>query len=88
MRGDRADAERMAVLRLGDGIAAQHAGRAGLVVDHDLLAERLAHRRRHEARHEIGGAAGRKGHDELDGTRRPFVLRPRGEWQQGGSGDK
>ena len=40
---------------------------AGLVVDDDLLSHVLRHLLRHDAREEVGAAAGRERHEQLDG---------------------
>ena len=49
---------------LGDVVDAGDAGGAALVFDHDLLAEVGGHRLREMAAEDVGGTAGRKGHDQ------------------------
>ena len=69
---DHRHQERVAVGgRLGDDRGADHGALAGLVVDDDGLAELLAEILGDHARHDVGGAAGRIGHDELDGLAGP-----------------
>ena len=70
-RRDVAEQQRVAVgRRLGDGVGADHAARAGAVVDDDRLAERLGQRLLHDARIEIDRAARRERHDDADRLRR------------------
>ncbi len=44
-----------------------------MILDHDLLAEDLAHARAHDARDGVDRAARRKGHDKVDRPRRPAL---------------
>jgi len=59
---------------MGGPPRADGAARAGAVVDDQLLAQVLGHALRHHARHEVGGAAGRKGHDQAHRVRGPGRL--------------
>ena len=69
--------DRIAVGRaLRDDLGADHPGRAGPVVDRELLVELLAHFLKHEPRYDIGRAAGRK-HDDNPHRLRRVRLRPR-----------
>ncbi len=54
------------------------AGRAGAVLDHDVLAERLAERRRDQPRDDVAGAARRIGDDDVDGAVREGLRGRRG----------
>jgi hypothetical protein len=64
---DRAEADGVAIGRgLGHGVHADVAARAAAVVDEHRLAELFRHLLAHGARHQVGGAAGRVGHDEAD----------------------
>ena len=83
---DHRHQERVAVgRRLGDERRADHRALAGLVVDDDVLAEPLAEIFGHHAGDDVGRAAGRVGHDELDGLARPGLrLCRQGGRQRGG----
>ena len=75
VRAGAAEAERVAVGRgLRDLARRDRAARAALVLDHDLLAERLAHLLGDDARHHVVAAAGRIRDDQRDRPRR-IVLR-------------
>ena len=75
MRAAGGEQQRVAVRRgLGRLARADGAARAGAVVDDQLLAQVLGHALRHHARHEVGGAAGRKGHDQAHRMRGPGRL--------------
>ena len=52
---------------LGHGFGAYQPARAAAVVDHHRLAQRAAHALGQHPRDDIGGAAGCKRHDQLDG---------------------
>jgi hypothetical protein len=74
--GRRSNQQRVAVGRtLGDKLRPDHAARAGLVLDDEILAERLAELDRQYARHQIGAAAGGVGHDDVDRPVRPILCR-------------
>ncbi|KAG1451222.1 hypothetical protein G6F57_016221 [Rhizopus arrhizus] len=84
MRADGGQAHGVAV-RLGArrGDHADGARGAGAVFHHDLLAKDLARLRRRHPADDIGGAAGRERHDQLDGLGRPGAsLRHRCRRQQ------
>jgi hypothetical protein len=57
--------------RLGDGRCADISGRAGTVLDHELLAELGAQFLRDGASERVGRAAGREGDHHRDRTRGP-----------------
>ena len=66
-RAGAAEHERVAVGRgLRDRARRDRAAGAAAVLDHDLLAERLAHLLGDDARHHVVAAAGRVGHDQRD----------------------
>ena len=70
--------QRVAVGRaLRDEIGADVAVRAGLVLDHDRLAPDLGELRPDLAREDVGGAAGRVGHDDADRLGRVVLRRAR-----------
>ena len=75
----RAQHQRVAVgRRLGRRFHRDRAGRAGLVVDDHVLAERGAELLGQRPRHQIGAAARGERHDHADRFGRPFgVLRLR-----------
>ncbi len=62
------------------------AGRAGLVVHEDVLAQGLGQLGGRGARHDFRASARRKGHDKADGPCGPGVLRQRGRRQQARQG--
>ena len=85
MRADRAEHDLVAVGRRGrDALRAGHAACAADVLDHDLLAQDLAHARRHDTAEHVGRAAGRERNDHRDRTGR-VVLRSHhaGQREQG-----
>ena len=57
-----------------DHIGADVAARAHLVLDDELLAEKLAHTRAHDARDRIGRTAGGKRNHHADRSRRIFLV--------------
>ena len=67
MRRGIGEAERVAV---GGGVrdrfGAEIAAGAGAVLDHELLAEPLTKLLRHDAGDNVGAAAGRERHDQMD----------------------
>ncbi len=64
---DRAEHQGVAIGRgIGDPLGAGHAAGAADVLDHDLLAENLAHARCHDAAEHVGRAAGRERNDHRD----------------------
>ena len=64
---DVAEQDGVAVrLRLGDEVRAEIGRGARLVLDHDRLADQLLHLLPDEAREEVGPAAGRIRHDQMD----------------------
>src|SRR5215472_2070765 len=65
-------AVRLGASHLFDG---ENAERARLALDHELLAEALAHLLTEQARGDVGGAAGSIRYDDLDRARGIFVLR-------------
>ena len=74
-RAGAAEAERVAVGRgFRDLARRDRAARPALVLDHDLLAERLAHLLGDDARHHVVAAAGRIRHHQRDRAR-GIVLR-------------
>ena len=76
VRAHRAHQQRVAVgRRLGHDIGAHVAPRPGAVLHHEGLAESLAQLGRNRARQNVGGAAGRKWHDDFDRLGRPGCLR-------------
>ena len=78
LRADRSHQQRVAVgRRLGDEVGAEVAAGAGLVLDDEGLAERLAELRREGAREDVGRPAGRERHDDADRLVRPRALRAR-----------
>jgi hypothetical protein len=83
----RADEEGVAI-----GLALRHHGRAqagraaGLVLDHDRLAQALGGALGGRAGHQVVGAAGRERHDEADRLGRPGIAL--GEGGQGGGGGR
>ena len=65
--GERIGEQRVAVRRRARGKgAADHARAAGLVLDHDGLADPLLHQRRRQAGRHVGQSARRERHDEGD----------------------
>src|SRR5262249_7327574 len=56
---------------------------ARTIFDHHRLAERLAHLLGDDPRQDVGGAAGRKRHDDPDRTVREVLLRRRGRERKG-----
>jgi hypothetical protein len=69
-----AEADRVAIGRcLGHGFHADVAACPGPVLDHHRLPQLLGHALAHGARHQVGGAAGRVGHDEADGFAREGI---------------
>jgi hypothetical protein len=60
--------------RARDPRGADRAARPGHVLDHDLLAERLAHVLAENARQHVGRPAGRERHDHGDGPGGPGLL--------------
>ncbi len=69
-----ADQEHVAVRRsVGDSRRAGHAGRPADILDHERLAEQLAHFLRLDAGADIDAAAGGKRHDERDRPSRPIL---------------
>ena len=63
--------------RAGHALARHHAARAGLVVDHDRLAQAARHVLAHGAGGDVRRAAGRVGHHDADRLGRKWPLRPR-----------
>ena len=64
--------QRVSIRRaLGDGVGADDRAAAGLVLDHERLAEGRRQLFSEGARVDIGGTAGRERHDDLHGFRRP-----------------
>jgi hypothetical protein len=59
--------------RLGEYLRAQNATRTAAIVDHHLLAQRLAEARRHQPREQISAAAGNEGHNQTNRSRRVSV---------------
>ena len=73
-RPGAADQQRIAVgWSAGDLARADRAGAAGDVLDIELLLEGLRHFGRQHAREQVGGAARRERHHDLDGLRRPSL---------------
>ena len=73
MGARRAHHESVAIgLGLGDVVGGDVAAGAGLVLDDELLAEFLRQLGGDDPRQNVGGAAGREGHDEFDWPCRPF----------------
>ncbi|SOY51133.1 hypothetical protein CBM2587_A230116 [Cupriavidus taiwanensis] len=67
----------------------QRAAHAGLVLDHDRLAQRLRRRQAQRAHLHVGGAAGGEGHDQGDGARGPGLgARGGGQAERGHGGDE
>jgi hypothetical protein len=79
--GGQSDAghDQRGAVRLGanDGLGAEIGIGAGPVHHHERLLEALAETVGEQARQEIGSAAGREWHDQLDRARR-IIVRPRG----------
>ncbi len=76
-----AEEQRVAVgRRLRDHVAGDVAVGAGMVLDHDRLVEKLGEFLSDHARDDVGGAAGRDRHDELDRAR--GILRERRSGRQ------
>ncbi len=61
------------LVRLRDRVGAERRARAGLVLDHEILTERLLQLLRDDAADDVGAAAGAIGHQKFDGARRPFL---------------
>ena len=71
---DRSDQEGVAVRRgLRDRAGAEIAARARAVLHDERLAEILLHVLREQPPEQVGGAAGRERHDEIDLLGRPFL---------------
>jgi hypothetical protein len=84
-----ADQQAVAVRRrAGDQFAGDIAAGAGLVFDHDRLAEPGGQRLRHEARDDVGGAPGRECHVEPDRPRGIVFGSGRRRQQRGCDDDK
>jgi hypothetical protein len=67
MRRGRSETDRVAVGRCaGASLAADDAGAAGLVFNHDRRAQRTAQRLGKQARHDVGGTAGCIGDHQAD----------------------
>ena len=64
------------------GLGADQPARSAAVVDHDGLAKIGRHRLRHHARPDVGGAAGREGHDPADRPVRPGLRERRARQRQ------
>ena len=83
VRAGAAEAERVAVGRgLRDLARRDRAAGAALVLDHDLLAERLAHLLGDDARHHVVAAAGGVRNDQGDRPRRIVLRRRAGRREQ------
>jgi hypothetical protein len=70
--------------RLGHRVDTDHGAGAGLVVHQHRLAQRSAQFGGDEPGDDVGGAAGRKGHDDADGLGRPGLCAGRQGGQRGG----
>ncbi len=86
--GRRGEEKRVAVgRRTDDGLGADIGAAAGPVVDDHRLAEPLGQPLSHQARNEVGGAAGRIGHDPAHRPRRVALRDGRARHDGEGGGD-
>ena len=86
--GRRVEEQRVPVIGLRHCGRRDGARRAGPVLQHQGLAERLAHGGRDQPRHGVDRAAGREADDRADRPVRPGRLGERGQWQRGAGGSQ